>query len=104
MKDFRFQSLSSSQFTFAKDDYAAFVNPKIDPQVFAFVLDSDDKGTDIKTLLLTADFNDLIGVIIIDIRAAARETVESIIAFFECLDYIDLDSYEDRLCYAKRRP
>lgn len=103
MKNFVFQSLSSSQFTFAKDDYAALVNPKADPQVFAFVLDGDDKGPDVETLLLTADFNDLIGVIIIDIRTAAQETIESIISLYECLDYIDLDSYEDRLCYAKRK-
>lgn len=104
MKNFMFQSLSSSPFTFVKDDYAAFVNPKVDPQVFAFVLDSDDRGADVETLLLTADCNDLIGLVIIDIRAAAQETVESIISFFECLDYINLDSYEDGLFYAKRRP
>lgn len=103
MKDFMFQSLSSSQFTFAMDDYAAFVNPKVDPQVFAFVLDGDDKGADVETLLISVDCNDLIGLVIIDIRAAAQETIESIISFFECLDYIDLDSYEDRLCYAKRK-
>lgn len=103
MKDFMFQSLSSTQFTFTKDDYAALVNPKVDPQVFAFVLDGDDKGADVETLLLTADFNDFIGVIIVDIRTAAQETIESIISLYECLDYINLDSYEDKLCYAKRK-
>lgn len=101
MKDFRFQSLSSSQFTFAKDDYAASMSPNEDPYVFAFILDSEDKMSDVKALISAIDCNDLIGVIIIDIRAAAQKTVESIMAFLGCLGYVDLDSYEDRLCFAK---
>lgn len=101
MKDFRFQSLSSSQFTFAKDDYAASINPDEDPHVFAFILDSEDKVSDVETLISAIDCNDIIGVIIIDIRAATQKTIESIIAFLDCLGYVDLDSYEDRLCFAK---
>lgn len=101
MKDFIFQTLSNSQFTFAKDDYAASINPNEDPGVFAFILDSEDKVSDVETLISAIDCNDLIGVIIIDIRAAAQKTIESIIAFLDYMEYVDLDSYEDRLCFAK---
>ena len=100
MKDFIFEKLSVSQFEFAKQDYYDMITSFYDPTLFAFVYEGGDMIKDIETLIAMSDVCGC-DVIIIDIRVAAENMIEKIMRFLEGLGYVNLDSYEDRLCFGR---
>lgn len=106
MKDFISGRLSTSNFSFAAEDYEGYVGVenfiKMAPKVFGFILDSTDTLPSIINVI-NAAIKLNYEVIIIDINAASMEVVDYLLEYFENVGgYFDMESYEDRLCFGKK--
>lgn len=99
MKDLRYGIISSTQFSFAADDYRAATGYNVEPKVFAFIAESNDLVEDWDKLILMAE-NARVRIIIIDIHNIVDEQVEYLINRLKYRGFErDLKSYEDRLCF-----
>lgn len=100
MKDFEYDCISNTQFSFAKEDYLSATGQKdIDPKVFAFIAEQKDTVDDWdKLITMAADA--CVGIIIIDINQIEDKRIGTLIDLLSDADFTyNLESYEDRLCF-----
>lgn len=99
MKDLRYGSIDTTQFTLAKEDYLKSRAETDDPKVFAFIAEQEDTADDWdKLIMMAADSG--VNIIIIDINHIEENRIDILkhLLVESYFDY-DLKSYEDRLCY-----
>lgn len=99
MKDLRYGSIDTTQFTLAKEDYLKSRVETDDPKVFAFIAEQEDTADDWdKLIMMAADSG--VNIIIIDIKHIEENRIDILkyLLVESHFDY-DLKSYEDRLCY-----
>ena len=99
MKDLRYGSINTTEFSSAKEDYLASRAETDDPKIFAFVAEQEDTVDDWdKLIMMAADSG--VNIIIIDINHIEENRIDILkhLLVESYFDY-DLKSYEDRLCY-----
>lgn len=102
MIDLRYDYISSTQFSFAADDYAEIAEQEsTDPKIFAFVAEPTDIEKD-WDLTITMAWDANVSIVIIDINYITKEQVGRLIDILKHRGFErDLKSYEDRLCFAR---
>ena len=99
MKDLRYGSINTTQFSSAKEDDLKSRAETDDPKVFAFVAEQEDTADDWgKLIMMAADSG--VNIIIIDINHIEENRIDILkhLLVESYFDY-DLKSYEDCLCY-----
>ena len=97
MKDLRYGSINTTQFSSAKEDYLKSRAETDDPKIFAFVAEQEDTADDWdKLIMMAADSG--VNIIIIDINHIEENRIDILkhLLVESYFDY-DLKSYEDRL-------